>query len=123
MSEEEKIPPHIRQQILRLQQLQQTLEIVISERQKIEAELVEINNAIEELSKITEDSIVYKLVGRIMIKSNKENLKNELMEKKEIMETRSKVLEKQEERTRAQLTNLQKDLQKSLSEAGISISS
>ncbi|MEM2083328.1 MAG: prefoldin subunit beta [Nitrososphaerota archaeon] len=122
MSEEEKIPPHIRQQILRLQQLQQTLEIVVSERQRIEAELVEINNAIEELGKTTEDSIVYKLVGRIMIKSNKENLKNELMEKKEIMETRSKVLEKQEERTRAQLTTLQKDLQKSLSEAGISTS-
>jgi prefoldin beta subunit len=123
MSREEEIPPHIRQQILRLQQLQQTLEIVLSERQKIEAELVEINNAIEEIGKTTEDSIIYKLVGRIMIKSNKETLKNELMEKKEIMETRAKVLEKQEERTRAQLTTLQKDLQKALSEAGISISS
>jgi len=121
MSKEE-IPPHIRQQILRLQQLQQTLEIVMSERQRLEAELVEINNAIEELNKTTEESNIYKLVGRIMIKSNKEALKNELMEKKEIMETRAKVLEKQEERTRVQLTNLQKDLQKSLSEAGISVS-
>jgi prefoldin beta subunit len=121
MSKEE-IPPHIKQQILRLQQLQQTLEIVMSERQRLEAELVEINNAIEELNKTTEESNIYKLVGRIMIKSNKETLKNELMEKKEIMETRAKVLEKQEERTRAQLTNLQKDLQKALSEAGISVS-
>jgi prefoldin beta subunit len=122
MSKEEEIPPHIKQQILRLQQLQQTLEIVMSERQRLEAELVEINNAIEELNKTTEESNIYKLVGRIMIKSNKETLKNELMEKKEIMETRAKVLEKQEERTRAQLTNLQKDLQKALSEAGISVS-
>ncbi len=123
MSKEKEIPPHIRQQILRLQQLQQTLEIVVSEKQRIEAELVEINNAIEELGKTSEDSIVYKIVGRILIKTNKENLKNELMEKKEVMETRSKVLEKQEERTRAQLTTLQKDLQKSLSEAELSLSS
>lgn len=123
MSKEKEIPPHIRQQILRLQQLQQTLEIVVSEKQRIEAELVEINNAIEELGKTSEDSIIYKIVGRILIKTNKENLKNELMEKKEIMETRSKVLEKQEERTRAQLTTLQKDLQKSLSEAELSLSS
>lgn len=73
--------------------------------------------AIEELNKIGDDVAVYKSVGPILVQTSKERLLSELNEKKELDETRIKVLEKQEARTRAQIESLQKELQSQFGEA------
>jgi len=58
---------------------------------------------------------VYKAVGPILVRSDKQKLVEELSEKRELTETRLKLLEKQEQRTRSQLESLQKELQQALS--------
>lgn len=113
---EGEIPPSIQQQIARLQQLQQTLNMILVEKQRLEVELIEVKNAIDELQKSTDDVIVYKAVGPILVQSSKQKLLQELNEKKELTETRLRILEKQEQRTRSQLDSLQKELQTALSE-------
>lgn len=109
-----ELPPSVQQQLLRLQQLQQTLSVLLAEKQRLEAELVEINSALSELEKSSDDVIVYKLVGSILVQSSKDKLSTELKEKKELTETRIKILEKQEEKMRAQLDSLQKEIQRSI---------
>lgn len=116
MSDKTTIPPAMQQRILRLQQLQQSLSVLLGERQRLDAELAEINNALGELDKVGEEAKVFKNVGPVLVEASRESLKNELTEKKELNETRLKILEKQEKRTRDQLDSLQKELQKSLSQ-------
>jgi len=106
----------MQQRILRLQQLQQTLSVLLGERQRLDAELAEINNALSELVKVGDDAKVFKNVGPVLVEAKRESLKSELTERKELNETRLRILEKQEKRTRDQLDSLQKELQKSLSQ-------
>ena len=116
MSNKTTIPPAMQQRILRLQQLQQTLSVLLGERQRLDAELAEINNALSELVKVGDDAKVFKNVGPVLVEAKRESLKSELTERKELNETRLRILEKQEKRTRDQLDSLQKELQKSLSQ-------
>ena len=60
MSNKTTIPPAMQQRILRLQQLQQTLSVLLGERQRLDAELAEINNALSELVKVGDDAKVFK---------------------------------------------------------------
>jgi len=116
LSNKTTIPPAMQQRILRLQQLQQTLSVLLGERQRLDAELAEINNALSELVKVGDDAKVFKNVGPVLVEAKRESLKSELTERKELNETRLRILEKQEKRTRDQLDSLQKELQKSLSQ-------
>ncbi len=108
------IPPWLQEQLNRYQQAQENLEAVLSQKQQVNAELSDINRAIEELNKSAPDNLVYKIAGSIMIKSSKEELLKELEEKRELSNTRSMVLSKQEEKLRASLQELQIKINESL---------
>jgi len=112
------VPPSIQQQVARLQQLQQTLSVILAEKQRLQSELEEINQALEELGKSPEDIAVYKAVGPILVQTTREKVVSELSEKRDLNDTRLKVIEKQEGRTRSQLEALQKELQSLLGQRG-----
>ena len=50
MSEQE-LPPWLREQVSRLQQLQQNLQAIMMQKQQVEIEAMEIGRAIDELKK------------------------------------------------------------------------
>ncbi len=104
----------MQEQLVRLQQLQQTLQSVVTQKQQLELELSETDKALAELEKSTDETPVYKSVGSILVKSNRQNLLTELKERKEILTTRVTVLGKQEERTRERLKEVQEKLQERL---------
>ncbi|MGD0176928.1 MAG: prefoldin subunit beta [Candidatus Bathyarchaeia archaeon] len=114
MGEEVELPPQVQEQLVRLQQLQQTLQSVAAQKQQLEMELNETDKAIAELEKSTDETPVYKSVGSILVKSNRQNLLTELKERKELLTTRVTVLGKQEERTRERLKEAQEKLQERL---------
>jgi len=114
LGEEVELPPQLQEQLLRLQQLQQTLQSVVTQKQQVELELSETDKAVAELEKSTDDTPVYKSVGSILVKSNKQTLLTELKERKELMATRVTVLGKQEDRTRERLKEIQEKLQERL---------
>lgn len=114
MGEEVELPPQLQEQLVRLQQLQQTLQSVAAQRQQVELELSETDKALAELEKSTDDTPVYKTVGSILVKSNRQTLLTELKERKELMTTRVTVLGKQEDRTRERLKEIQEKLQERL---------
>ena len=104
---EQEIPPWLKEQISRLQQLQQNLQAIMMQKQQIEAESIEIDKATEELKKIEEADIVYKNVGPLLIKTKKADTLKELEEKKELSNTRLMVLGKQETRVKENLKEVE----------------
>lgn len=98
MSSGQQIPPWLQEQIMRLQQSQQNLQSVMAQKQQLNMESVESERALEELKKIADNESVYKHAGAILIKSTKAALIAELEERKELTNTRTAVLAKQEAR-------------------------
>jgi len=87
---------------------------VVTQKQQLELELNETDKALSELEKSTDDTPVYKSVGSILVKSERQRLLLELKERKELLTTRVTVLGKQEERTRERLKEVQERLQERL---------
>ncbi|HKU82771.1 MAG TPA: prefoldin subunit beta [Candidatus Nitrosocosmicus sp.] len=106
MSEQE-LPPWLKEQLARLQQLQQNLQAIMMQKQQVELEISETERALEELKKTTSDDVVYKLAGPLMVKSDRDNLIKELEEKKELSNTRIVVLGKQESRVKENLKEVE----------------
>lgn len=99
----DKMPPWLQEQLMKLQQSQQNLQSIMTQKQHLEMEQAETDKALEELQKAGDSDNVYKYAGSIMIKSTKQDLIVELEERKEMAKTRSTVLEKQEARVKATL--------------------
>lgn len=109
-----KLPAPVQERLLRLQQLQQTLQSVLTQKQQLELELTETEQALAELAKMDDSAIIYKSIGSLLVKAEKPKVTTELTERKELLGTRIGVLGKQEERIRAQAKDLQTRLQKDL---------
>jgi len=103
MSTGQKIPPWLQEQLMKMQQSQQNLQSIMAQKQQLAINQTESDKAIEELNKAGDDDLVYKHAGSILIKSNKKVLIAELEENKELSNTRSTVLEKQEARIKQSL--------------------
>ncbi len=110
-----KLPPQVQERLLRLQQLQQTLQTILAQKQQVELELTEIEQALTELQKLADDAVIYKAIGSLLVKAEKANVTVDLDERKELLNMRTQVLGKQEERLRGQLKDLQTKLKKDLS--------
>lgn len=98
-----QMPPWLQEQLMKLQQSQQNLQAIMQQKQQIEMERIENEKSLEELRKASDDDIVYKHAGSILIKSTKKDLIEEIEERKELTKTRSIVLEKQETRLKESL--------------------
>ncbi len=113
-SKDVSLSPQLQEQLLRLQQLQQTLQVIVSQRQQLELENSENDRALGELEKVPDDGQVYKSIGSLLIKSEKKKLLDELREKKELTATRINVLTKQQSRTEERLKELQQEIQEKI---------
>jgi prefoldin beta subunit len=110
-----KLPPNVQERLLRLQQLQQTLQSILAQKQQVEMEKTEVDQTIAELQKTAEDVIVYKAIGSLLIKAEKAKINEDLVERKSLLDTRSTVMARQEERIRSQVKEAQTKLQEDLS--------
>ena len=102
-----ELPPVIREQLARYDQMQQNLQAVVIQKQQVELELSETEKALEELGKAADSEAIYKFVGNLLLKVQKDAIVKELTEKKELSATRKLVLAKQETRFREGLKDLQ----------------
>lgn len=107
MSEEEHLPPWIREQILRLQQIQQNLQAIMMKKQQIEQDIAETDTILEEIKKIDGDNKVYKRYDNLLIKSKREDILKEFKEKKVTLNTTMLVVEKQESRVNDNLKEVE----------------
>lgn len=114
MSGSIEIPPQVQNLFAQLQQLKAQIEALGRQKMQVEALLRDTENALEELEKVDENSLIYKNVGELLIKASKETVKEELAEKKETYDLRLKTLERQEERVQKRYQQLQEQLRGAL---------
>jgi prefoldin beta subunit len=77
-----------------IQFLEQGLQNILYQKQAFQMELSESKEALKELENSKDE--VYKVIGQIMVRSEKSKLKEEILSKIKIFELRMKNLEKQE---------------------------
>ena len=109
-----QLPPPIQERLLRMQQLQQTLQSILAQKQQVELEKNETDQALTELQKLTDEAVIYKSAGTLLMKAERPTVIAELTERNELLTTRTTILTKQEERLRAQLKDVQTKLQQDL---------
>ena len=100
------------QKIQEMQIAEQSIQNLLVQKQVFQLELAETNNALEELKKSEGDA--FKIVGNLMIKSNKTDLEKELTRKKDLINLRIKSLEKQEKNLGELLTKTRTEVMKKL---------
>ncbi len=93
--------------IQEIQMLEQNMQNVMMQKQSFQFELSETQSALSELESAGEE--VFKIVGQLMVKSDKNRIKDELSNKEKLIELRVGALEKQE-------NSLGEDLEKLRSE-------
>ncbi|HKW42868.1 MAG TPA: prefoldin subunit beta [Thermoplasmata archaeon] len=109
------ISPQIQNQIAQYQNLQQQLQVLGSQRVQLEAKLREIEGTLEELSKISKETPVYKSIGMLLVRQeDRDALKKELEEHKETLTIRVKSLQKQEKALSERYESLASKIQAAL---------
>ena len=91
-----------------LQMLEQNFQSLIMQKQSFQIESNETKSALEEISKSKDD--VFRVLGQIMIKANKDSLKKELKEKGDLLNLRLKSIEKQETILRENIERIRNDI-------------
>lgn len=99
------------EKIAQLQLLEQNLQNFLMQKQGLQAQLMEIDSALESMK---DSETNYKIVGNIMIKTDKESLKKELEQKKEVIELRLKNIDKQEDRLKDKAKETRDDVLKKM---------
>ena len=115
MSNVGQLPPNIQEKISRLQQLQNTLQQLILQKQRLDLERNESERALKTLDGVTSETKVYKSAGAILVEKDRDAVVKELKDRLDFLEMRSKILAKQEGNTRERLTSIQESLQQELS--------
>ena len=99
------------QKINQLQMFEQSLQNFLGQKQQFQVQLVEIESALNELNN-TEKA--YRIIGSIMVESDKSELKADLQSRKERLELRIKTMEKQEAQVREKASKLQSEILKKI---------
>src|SRR5512137_2342724 len=90
------LSPKVQNQLGMLQQIQQQLQTILSQKAQYEMAVREAKRAQEEISDSAEDAVMYLSVGTVMMQKKKDVVSAKLTEKIETLELRIKSLEKQE---------------------------
>lgn len=106
MSNTNEVPPWLREQLARFEQLQQNLQTILVQKQQLDVESAEVDRAISELKKVNDSDAVYKSAGNILVRAKRDELLKDLDERKELSGTRTTVLVKQEQRVRENIKEL-----------------
>lgn len=106
------IDKQTQEKIQQLQSLEQTTHALLMQKQAFQIELTETDNALTEITKTKDD--VFKLVGNIMIKTDKKETEKELKKKQELLSLRLKSIETQEAELEKQVEELREEVMKKI---------
>jgi len=81
--------------IQEMQILEQSMQQILMQKQAFQMELSETDAALKELDNSGDEA--YKVIGQLMLKSDKKSIKEELENKHKLLKTRADALDKQEE--------------------------
>ena len=112
------LSPKVQNQLGMLQQIQQQLQTILSQKAQYEMAVREAKRAQEEISDLSDDAVMYLSVGTVMMQKKKEVIKAKLTEKIETLELRIKSLEKQEKMMQGKFEQLQAQIKAAIEGKG-----
>lgn len=95
-----------------LQMLEQNLQNLMLQKQAFQIELSESQSALSELAGAGDET--YKIIGQLMLKTEKTKIKDELENKEKMLDLRLKNIEKQETSLTKDLGKIRDELMKSM---------
>ena len=95
-----------------MQILEQKLQNLLLQKQSFQIEFSETQSALKEIENSGDE--IFKIVGQLMIKSEKSKVKEELSNKEKIFDLRIKSLEKQEGFLMEELGKLREEVMKAM---------
>ena len=110
----QNISPKIQNQLAMLQQVQQQLQTILSQKNQYEMAVREAKRAQEEIKDAADDAPMYMSVGTVMVQKKKDAVNTKLTEKVETLELRIKSLEKQEKMLQGKFEQLQAQIKSAL---------
>ena len=108
-----EITQELSEKIQELQMLERNLQAFSMEKQTLQVEINEISNALSELSGSGEE--VYKILGGLMVKSEKKALEKDLNGRKKILDLRIDAIEKQEKSAESKTDALRAEINDKIS--------
>ena len=112
------LSPKVQNQLGMLQQIQQQLQTILSQKAQYEIAVREAKRAQEEISDSADDSVMFMSVGTVMMQKKKEVVNTKLTEKIETLELRIKSLEKQEKMMQGKFEQLQAQIKAAIEGKG-----
>jgi prefoldin beta subunit len=112
------ISPKVQNQVAMLQQVQQQLQTILSQKAQYEMAVREAKRAQEEIREVPDDSPMYMSVGSVIVQKKKDVVNSKLSEKVEMLELRIKSLEKQEKMLQGKFEQLQAQIKAALEGKG-----
>lgn len=91
-----------------IQIMEQNLQNILLQKQAFQMELSEIKTALSEVESSGDD--VFRIIGQLMIKANKDSVKSDLLNKKKILELRLNNFEKQENTLNEQIEKIRSEI-------------
>jgi len=110
----QNISPKVQNQINMLQQMQQQMQTILSQKNQYELAIQEALRALEELNESDESVVVYMNVGSVVMQKPKSDVIAKLNEKKELLDIRVKSMEKQEKMLQEKFEKLQQQVRQEL---------
>jgi prefoldin beta subunit len=111
----DNLPPKVQNQIAQFQQLTQQIQMVTTQKIQLESQVRELDKTIQELDRTTDDTMIYKNVGSLLIQvKDKPALVTELKEQKETADVRIKTLDRQDKHLRERHKSLQEQITQAL---------
>lgn len=111
---EPNLTPQMQQQLAQLQSLNGQLQALMQQKSQFEAMKMEGEQALEALTGLADDAVVYRSVGALLVKDAKTDAVARLKEDAETLEIRLVRVAKQEATLKESMTSLQAKLQASL---------
>jgi len=100
-----------RELLTKAQSYQQQIQLLMAQKEAINAQLIELKKALEELRK-TKETEVYRISGPILLKSKKPEVEKDLKEKENLLSGRLKTIETNEKSVKGKLDELREDISK-----------
>ncbi len=109
-----ELPPQIQNQLAQLQQIQQQAQALAAQKNQIDINIKEAELALAELEKVDDNAVVYRAIGDLLIRTEREKTRNALIEKKDTLSLRSETITRQEERIQKRFQQLQEQLKQAI---------
>jgi prefoldin beta subunit len=96
------------QKIQEMQILEQSAQQILMQKQAFQMELSETESALKELDNSGDDA--YKVIGQLMLKADKNEIKKELENKQKLLKKRTDALDKQEQEFSEKLEKIREEI-------------